>query len=145
MREIKSIVVHCSDSEWGDAKVIKEWHKERGFSTIGYHHVILNCYPTQEEYTEGRPNIYGDGSIEEGREEKEVGAHAIGFNKTSIGICLIGKRNFTSEQIDSLKKLIYGLQKQYGLNNNDVFGHYELSAKKTCPNLDMRYFRTDIL
>ena len=42
MREIKKIIIHCSDSEFGDAALIDKWHKERGWTGIGYHYVILN-------------------------------------------------------------------------------------------------------
>ena len=49
MREIQTIVIHCSDSKWGDAEVIRKWHtdpKPRGkaWADIGYHAVICNGF-----------------------------------------------------------------------------------------------------
>ena len=42
MRDIKRIILHCSDSpdenDKVDAKMIKTWHKERGWKDIGYHY-----------------------------------------------------------------------------------------------------------
>ena len=53
MREIKSIILHCSATPEGkDFTVtdITRWHKERGFRTIGYHYVV-----------------YRDGTVHKGR------------------------------------------------------------------------------
>ena len=49
------ITIHCSDSEWGNADVIDEWHKKRGWDGIGYHYVILNGYPTYNEVMDRKP------------------------------------------------------------------------------------------
>ena len=38
MREVKKIILHCSDSEYGTASLIRKWHtEERNWSDIGYH------------------------------------------------------------------------------------------------------------
>ena len=42
VREIKKVIIHCSDSDFGTASVIDGWHKERGWDGIGYHYVITN-------------------------------------------------------------------------------------------------------
>ena len=88
-------------------------------------------------------NIKHDGIIESGRdlnndayiELKERGAHAKGFNRYSIGICMIGKDKFTPKQFETLiltclfyKKLISDIK---------IIGHYEVNKKKTCPNFDV--------
>ena len=76
MRKINLIIVHCSATPEGkDFTVddITRWHKARGFKTIGYHYVI-----------------YRDGSIHKGRPVSEEGAHCVGHNKNSIGVCYIG-------------------------------------------------------
>ncbi len=41
-KEIKRIIIHHSASDFGDAKLIDKWHKERGWKGIGYHFVVLN-------------------------------------------------------------------------------------------------------
>lgn len=142
MAEIKRAVIHCSASEFGDVPTIDRWHKDRGWKGIGYNIVIYN----------GRLQARGaydpalDGRIVEGRkldfntylDGAEVGAHAMGFNAESIGICLIGDHFFTRAQFDSLylvislwRHIIPGLQ---------VLGHRDLDAKKTCPNFNVEEF-----
>jgi hypothetical protein len=106
MRKIDLIIVHCADTPNGKhftVEDIDDWHQDRGFlrspdaqkdfnhtlGHIGYHFVI-----------------YVDGTIHTGRGVNEVGAHAEGYNKNSIGICLIGKDKFTVPQWDSLKRIL---------------------------------------
>ena len=44
--------------------------------------------------------------VQNGRPEYWTGAHVYGKNSQSLGICLIGKDNFTKHQFASLKLLI---------------------------------------
>ena len=76
MRNIDSIIVHCSATKAGQdftATDIDRWHRERGFNGIGYHYVI--CL---------------DGKLEKGRDVALAGAHCKGWNERSVGICYIG-------------------------------------------------------
>ena len=142
-RKIDTIVIHCSDSDWGCASVIDKWHRERDpdpFDRIGYHFVINNAYP---DGVDKKPNWERDGLIEHGRDIADKGAHVRGHNATSIGICLIGKRSFTGKQFDSLKDLYRFLCKEVG-NTMRVVGHYELDSSKTCPNIDADWLRTHL-
>jgi len=114
----KGAVIHCSFSprdRGDDATTIDRWHKEKGWSGIGYHYVIL-----------------GNGVIQRGRRRGIAGAHALGFNHYT-GICLIGEYDFTQLQFDSLELLL----KQ--LSPLELLAHYEIS-KKTCPNFDLDKF-----
>ena len=81
MRELKKIIVHCTDSDnekHDNIETIRKWHvEENGWKDIGYHYVITK-----------------DGSVHQGRELSEVGAHCTGHNMFSIGIALTGKSNF---------------------------------------------------
>jgi len=86
MRTIDTIVIHQSDSAFGTATLIDQWHKARGFRMIGYHRVILNGMVRAWQW---RPEC--DGMIQEGRPYEMVGAHVAGHNRHSIGICLIGR------------------------------------------------------
>jgi N-acetyl-anhydromuramyl-L-alanine amidase AmpD len=94
-----------------------------------------------------------DGSIEFGRQldsdpflsGKETGSHAYGFNGDSIGICMIGDKSFTNKQLASSKKLILELMSKYNINKSNIVGHYELNKNKTCPNIDMDWYRSKIL
>ena len=79
---IKYLIVHCSDTDNSlNARDIHKMHLEFGWDGIGYHKIISR-----------------NGDIEDGRPEYWVGAHARGFNKISLGVCLIGKKNFTTRQ-----------------------------------------------
>lgn len=124
MRNIDMLVVHCSDTPASmdiGAEEIDQWHKERGWSGIGYHYVIRR-----------------DGTLEPGRPLEKSGAHVRGFNRNSIGICLVGGKggfNFTAHQIDSLRSLIHRLRTQFP--GAAVLGHRDLDAGKECPQFSL--------
>ncbi len=129
----KGIIVHCSDSNWGSAFEIDKWHRQRGFDCIGYHFVIQNGYNTSNSYID-----ILDGMIEVGRSPNKLGAHAKGYNNY-LGICLIGKKDFTENQFNNLKILINSLCTLYDLPKDRVIGHYDVSSK-TCPNFNVKDF-----
>ncbi|MCK5016814.1 MAG: N-acetylmuramoyl-L-alanine amidase [Candidatus Peribacteraceae bacterium] len=152
-KKIEYIIVHCSDSSWGSAREIRKWHtdappKGNGWRDLGYHFVINNGKPYSDSYFK-----FMDGQIEYGRdldddpyiEDKEVGAHSLGYNAKSIGICLIGrgKDDFTKEQYDSFFDVIIAIMDRYDIPIENVLGHYEtqLANGKTCPNMDMTSIR----
>lgn len=160
MRHVDLIVVHCSATPDGvslfqgspgapgcaaPVEVIDRWHAKRGFrralqwreqqnphlASIGYHYVI-----------------YLSGAIATGRHLDEIGAHAVGNNRTSIGVCMIGTQRYTPEQWRSLKQLVELLQAKYP--SARVCGHRDLSPDqdndglvepwewlKTCPGFDV--------
>jgi len=118
-RKIKKHIIHCSDSTFGDAATIDRWHKERGWSGIGYHFVILPC-----------------GTIEQGRPLNKQGAHVYGQNRDSIGTCLIGKTEFNPRQFEALKILHNTLEAIYG--NLPYYGHRDFDKGKTCPNFEVK-------
>jgi hypothetical protein len=146
MPRLKNIFLHCSSSPWGDVLTFDIWHKRRGWSGVGYHYVILNGRPFADvDYWE-----FLDGQIEPGRhldddpifEEDEVGAHVAGRNRSSIGICLVGKKTFTDAQLQTAKKLLLKLLDHFDLKIEDILGHYEdPHTEKTCPNIPMPGFR----
>ncbi len=136
-RQVDMVVVHCSDSTWGDAAIIDQWHKERKWKGIGYHGVILNGRRTSH----GEYNPAEDGLLESGRALDEIGAHCKGYNSRSVGICLIGKEDFTEAQMNGLIQNLANLLRHFNLDANAVYGHYELDDHKTCPNLDMDEIR----
>lgn len=93
----RAIVVHVSASRWGDAKAIDSWHKQRGWSGIGYHAVILNGFRAYgSEY-----DLVFDGKIEPGRPETQQGAHCLakGMNTVALGVCLIGNPGWPTEAV----------------------------------------------
>lgn len=135
MRKIKKIIIHhsASSKDLTTVKNIKKWHKEKGFSDVGYHWMID-----------------GEGRQWQGRPEHIKGAHCKGSNKNSIGICVFGNFDVevTSEkQIDTLTTLLEDLFETYGLNYSDVYPHCELARKPTaCPGhdlIDFIYFKDE--
>ena len=77
-------------------------------------------------------------------EESEVGAHALGFNDHSIGVCLIGgqggsKAAFTVKQYWSA--LLLAAMWSRVVPDMKVLGHNETGSPKLCPVIDMIMFR----
>lgn len=146
MRPIRKIIVHCSDSEWATAQVIDQWHKERGWSGIGYHFVICNGYPTYESWKNKQIDPKYLGKIEIGRPIEKIGSHAKGDNHDSIGICLIGKKKFN---LSPLYVVTHSLVNSFQIPVGNVIGHYETKSGKeqgkTCPNFDMQKVREHLV
>lgn len=129
---VRGIVVHVSASTWGEASVIDGWHKERGWSGIGYHGVILNG---RRQYAAAYQEAL-DGHIQPGRPETAMGAHCLakGMNTCSLGVCLIGnpgwaaegarpadskywvRKYLTERQLNALVHWLAVNCRQYGLN-----------------------------
>jgi len=143
MKKWKGIVIHCSDSEFGDAMVIDDWHKQRKWSGVGYHFVITNGQAsTKIPYLRAI-----DGQIQTGRPLNKSGAHAGNpYNKTHIGICLIGVKDFSTYQFAALQLLIKELMDKFGIDPENIIGHYQCSTVngKTCPNFDVDKFKNSI-
>lgn len=152
---INRIVIHCAATGNGRilanerqsaAQRIDDWHKGRGFrrsaaakaafnehlNHIGYHFVI-DC----------------DGTLGSGRAVGEIGAHVAGYNKGSIGICLVGTERFTKSQWLSLRELVAALSAKYPAA--EICGHRDLSPDqdgdgkieahewtKLCPGFDVQ-------
>lgn len=138
LRKIKTIILHCSDSDvpaHDNIEAIREWHTERGFvgpdgvegthDDVGYHFFV----------TRG-------GLVMSGRSEDQVGAHAQGHNAYSIGICFSGKmfKDFKSNQFGAGRRLVEKLLKKYGLSKSDVKLHREFNKGKSCPNFTLDQF-----
>lgn len=92
-----------------------------------------------------------DGAIEAGRyldgdgfiSAQEQGAHTLGYNDHSIGVCLIGRESFTPRQLGSLICLLNELASVHHIDNKNIIGHYETDQAygKTCPNIIMSNIR----
>ncbi len=149
--KLTNIIVHISDSAFGSAREINKWHIQRGFKEIGYHVVILNGQILPDLYL---PCLVG--SMELGRPfngdtliaGNEIGAHALGYNDKSIGICGIGKETWMPGQMASLTTLCRALMRQFSIPAANVLGHNETESGKkegkTCPNLDMVWVRAQL-
>ena len=143
-REINKVILHCSDSLYGNRALLFKWHVlEKGWQDIGYHFLILNGKPDNDVRNKGVLDLSQDGKIVRCRPVEIKGAHSEGDNHDSIGVCLIGKDFFTSKQIFSLIMLMDEIK--YVYPNIKLFGHYEMKSGidqgKTCPNLNMDWVR----
>jgi N-acetyl-anhydromuramyl-L-alanine amidase AmpD len=115
-RTRRIILHHAASAGDVSAETIHTWHQSRGWIGIGYHFVIRT-----------------GGSIEAGRPEHAVGAHAKDANLDSIGICLAGNLDVSpapEPQIASLVGLVRHLLAKYpGVS---VVGHGQVNAT-ACP------------
>lgn len=99
----------------------KEVGYQYGLELVGFHYEILK-----------------------GRMDDEEGAHCLGFNNDSIGICVIGNYDRTppgASQLALLKKLVNSLRNIYGIKLENVLGHWETYGRrgkpieKSCPGI----------
>lgn len=128
MRKINEIIVHCAATPEGKnfkAADIDRWHRERKMKCIGYHYVVDL-----------------DGTVEPGRPESEIGAHCLGHNQYSIGVCYVGglaadgktpKDTRTVAQKEALLALLKKLRAKYP--KASIHGHRDFAAK-ACPSFD---------
>lgn len=106
------------DTSHHTAEMIESWHISKGWDGLGYQYVI-----------------HKNGDIWAGRPEHIQGAHTLGQNSQSIGVCLSG--NFdatlpTKEQIESFKIFYKDLIKRYPhITPDKVYPHRKF-ANKTC-------------
>lgn len=133
MRKTPLLVIHCSatpPSMQIGAAEIRRWHTDpkprgEGWADIGYHYVIRRS-----------------GKVETGRPVSRPGAHVRGFNKHSIGVCLVGgvnadnepADNFTKSQLRALVRLVNRLRKAHDIVS--VVGHRDMpNVAKACPSM----------
>lgn len=130
MRKLDEIIVHCTATPEGKsftAADVDRWHRQRGFDGIGYHYLV-----------------WLDGTVEAGRPVSKAGAHCLGHNAHSIGVCYVGglaadgrtpKDTRTPAQRTALRQLVERLRREYGIAA--VHGHNEYAAK-ACPSFNVQ-------
>lgn len=128
MRTITLLVVHCTATPAGrpvGCDTVDSWHRQRGWSGIGYHYLVGL-----------------DGTVETGREEARVGAHCQRHNAHSIGICYVGGTDREGRPADTrteaqrlaLRRLLSELRGRYP--KALIVGHRDLNPLKACPSFD---------
>lgn len=148
--ETTHLVIHHSAGSFADPHAIHSWHLNRGFAGGGYHYVVSNGYPNYQLYL--AKQRYGLGMVWSMRPPEMCGAQAKGFNKRSIGICVIGHYDQEYPLLhcwNAAVRLAYDLTVTYQIPIENIIGHFEtypLRGKpvaKSCPgNLwDMQLFR----
>ena len=133
---VHEIIIHCSATraDWMSGRPLAEkvaeicsWHRAKGWRDIGYHWVIDR-----------------DGKVLPGRPEADIGAHTIGHNSGTIGICLLGgygsaetdtfRDNYTAQQDITLRQMIDAIGMRTGIER--VSGHNQYAAK-ACPGFNV--------
>ncbi|MEE2860873.1 MAG: N-acetylmuramoyl-L-alanine amidase [Pseudomonadota bacterium] len=133
---VREIIVHCAATQpdWMAGRPLAEkvaeirrWHTAKGWRDIGYHWIIDR-----------------DGKVLPGRTETEIGAHTVGKNSGTIGICLLGGHgssetdafleNFTQQQDSTLRQMIDAISLRTAITR--ISGHNEYAAK-ACPGFNV--------
>jgi hypothetical protein len=128
MKPNKIIIHHSLTKDSGTVSwgAIRKYHMQTlGWNDIGYPFGIELIGDHYETLIGRRPDL--------------TGAHTIGQNDQSIGICVIG--NFDEDPVttgikDALQNLLTWLILLYGISSKEIYGHCEF-APKTCPGKNL--------
>lgn len=118
-RRVNRVFLHCtaSDANLRGRKLLAEvnrWHRERGFTGIGYHFLIDDA-----------------GEVLTGRDLERTPAAQYGHNKDTIAICTHGLKTFPDVALQATKALCAEINAAYK-GRVTFHGHCEVAAK-TCP------------
>lgn len=134
MNRPKYLIVHHTGGTNADPLADTSHHT---FEMVNeYHRQLWNFRSSLGHYIGYHYFIEKNGKVTQGRADYDDGAHCIGKNTTSIGICMAG--NFdrpgslpTKEQTDSLKRILLTLKNTYSIRDADIVPHRKF-ANKTC-------------
>jgi len=140
MRPIRRVIVHhTASAEETTVAQVDAWHRERGWSGIGYHWLVHRI-----------PG--GPWTVSPGRAEAVVGAHDAGQNADSIGVAVAG--NYSSRPMSSeawwvLCATVSDVCRRYLIEASAVEGHRENEPATTpteCPGalVDLDELRTTV-
>lgn len=112
-----------ADTSHHTFEVVNNWHRQ-----------LWNFRSTLGRYIGYHYFIDKSGKITHGRADGDEGAHCIGYNRSSIGICLAG--NFdatlpTKEQEHALSELLHTLMATHNIGKDKIVPHRRFS-NKTC-------------
>ena len=129
MRSIDLIVVHCSatrcNRHYTVMQLIRD-HADR-FGFTGYHDYITR-----------------DGTVTQTRHEQLIGAHAVGYNQHSLGVCYEGGLDKEGNPADTRtrkqKHALLQLLKRLKAEHPDarILGHRDTGAPKDCPSFNAK-------
>ena len=125
MSRIRRVVIHHSASpRTTSPDAIRNWHETKGWRAVGYHYLIDH---------RGKTHV--------GRPLPEMGAHAKGANRDSIGICVIGNNAELGQEWNTLQRhaLIELCKALLGVFPGLTFhAHKDVGSTKTrCPGCDI--------
>ena len=128
MRKIDLIVVHCSATRC-----------DRRFSVED----LIACHDARFGFTGYHYYITRDGTVTQTRHEQLIGAHAVGYNQHSLGVCYEGGLDKEGNPADTRtrkqKHALLQLLKRLKAEHPDarILGHRDLpGVHKACPCFD---------
>src|SRR3990167_6627685 len=128
------IILHHSltkDNQTVSWQAIRKYHVEiNKWKDIGYH---FGIELVNSEY-----------EIIAGRMLLDIGAHTIGMNDSSIGICIIGNYDINDLPKEAEKKLIIlikTLMVIFNISVTNIKKHSDYAKYKTCPGLKFPFNR----
>lgn len=136
IKQINKIIIHHSASDdnpqFANILSIRDWHiNNNGWDDIGYNWII--------ELINNKPLII------KGRSYRIAGAHTLGQNDNSIGICMVGNFNITMPSdvlYNALKFLIKDLLIEFNIPSSEIYPH-SFFNKTDCPGkfFDINLFK----
>jgi len=139
IRNVRGVVVHCTATKNHEPISIYDidlWHAKRGFRRSPQIRNLFNDHLKAFGY---HFLIQPDGTIQSGRAVWETGAHAKGWNRSTVGIALAGTDAFTDEALSRLWEAVTYLSQ---IIPHDpvpfLCGHRDLpNVRKICPGFDV--------
>ena len=131
MREIKYIVIHCTDTlPTAEIEAIQKYWKENlKWNAPGYHYIIKQ-----------------DGEVVQLLDENKISNGVLGYNKYCINVCYIGGKTKEGKHQDTRSKAqkhsmfdtIIELIERYPQAKIKGHGEFPNQGGRTCPNFDVR-------
>ena len=126
------VIVHCLDtpdkpSKEGslyDVEDVDQWHRDRGWDSVGYHWVITR-----------------DGILQQGRDEQKIGAHCYGQNENSLGVAYEGSYLPTMDQVVTFCDLYRQIYSVHKIDWSMWEPHYFYDENKECPGFPIEALR----
>lgn len=132
MNNPKYIIVHHTGGTDANPHADTSHHT---FGVVdGWHKKLWNFPSSLGHYIGYHYFIDSRGKVTQGRAHNEVGAHCIGYNDKSIGVCLAGNFDVslpTREQEEALRMLLVRLMSEEHIHIENIVPHRTF-AKKTC-------------
>lgn len=135
---VTEVILHTSATpgSWQEGKTadqmrdeFRRWHRAKGWRDIGYHRVFAP-----------------DGSMARGRSLWQIGAHVMGHNRGTIGLCMVPVKTiekmgafedfYTPAQREAVKAYIQEIVAIAGPVK--VTGHNDYTDMKLCPGFKVK-------
>lgn len=116
-----------ADSSSQTFEIVNAWHRQNPLVWLGY--LSSLGYAIGYHYF-----IDKTGKVTQGRADTDEGAHTIGKNTSSLGICLAGNFDLTlptTAQITVLQTLLKEKMQQYKITADNIHPHRHF-VQKTC-------------